>query len=178
MDANFLENLARQEQAQLYEQALCQSLQNPPSLNDSDGAELDHCPNAIPNPQVNREACSGLRLYHPLKPSNATPMQRFCTISPINEPFTPLAKTSMEQMGLAVGSLDTVKLRSDVTTILAPDLEVDDAEEAYNEHPNTIVRRECLGKVRTRHRPMMAKKRKKSDENGGREGNDKRQKPE
>ena len=59
------------------------------------------------------------RMYPETKPSSDTPMQRFCTMSPTNDPMPLIVKLEMAKMGVSVGSLSTVDQRSSAAAAAA-----------------------------------------------------------
>ena len=70
-----------------------------------------------------------VKMYRPTKPSYASPMERFKIISTINEPTTLFAQAAMHYIGIDIGSLDTIHLRSgDAKVAAGIEIEVDDAE--------------------------------------------------
>ena len=113
-----------QEGAQSYERALCQY--------QSAGHESADDPNHSLSAVVN--------LYRPLKPSNASPMQVFCTMGTSNDPMPLYAKTAMEKTNVGIGSLETVHLRA-LAADSAANAEVEDDDDDDEE---ISPPRECL----------------------------------
>ena len=59
------------------------------------------------------------RLYHIGESSPASPLERACTMSPINEPFPLIAKLEMTRMGVTIGSENPADQRSSAAHAIA-----------------------------------------------------------
>lgn len=104
-------------------------------------------------------------------------MERFCTVSPVNDPMPLLAKIAMQQAQTSIGSMDTLQSRTDAATVAAAKLlEVDDVEEAEYELPTKPFKCQPCGKVRTLRPHGMLKKRKRSSASDVVKYSDKRRK--
>lgn len=68
----------------------------------------------------------GIRLFHIPRPSGATPMERFMTLSPVNDPHPWMAKAAMQDNGIGYGAMETAELRKYAAEMSTTHIEPDD----------------------------------------------------